>query len=69
MRHDDIEVEAERIARSTGMSLGLARRFVTVDMAPEEERRLAEVIRKRREAKQDGRVRSMEAGRGPDSGA
>ena len=53
-REERTEQEAREIADSSGMSLGLARKFVTVDMTPEEEQATADQIRKSREARQQG---------------
>jgi hypothetical protein len=53
-REERTEREARQIADSSGMSLELARKFVTVDMTPEEEQATANRIRKSREARQQG---------------
>ena len=51
-REDRTEQEAGEIADSSGMSLGLARKFVSADMTPEEEQATADRIRKSRGAGQ-----------------
>jgi multidrug efflux pump subunit AcrA (membrane-fusion protein) len=56
LQKERTEREAREIADSSGMSLGLARKFVTVGMTPEEEQATADRIRKSREAKQQASV-------------
>jgi len=55
-REERTEQEAGEIADSSGMSLDLARKFVSADMAPEEEQATADRIRKSREAGQQASV-------------